>query len=153
MGVVSDGQWAAFCKAFELSDWEADESLKANNERVKRRDEIIPRLRELFKGMSQKDLMEKLDTTGLPYAPISKPEDLFEDPHLNASGGLVEMELPTGGQIILPSLPVAINGERPGINLSPPKVGEHSQSVLSDLGVSADEYAEMVEAGLVDGAA
>ena len=121
VGVVSDGQWAAFCKAFELSDWEADESLKANNERVKRRDEIIPRLRDLFKGMTQKELIEKLDTTGLPYAPISKPEDLFEDPHLNASGGLVEMDLPTGGKIRLPSLPVAINGARPGINMSPPK--------------------------------
>ena len=153
VGVVSDGQWAAFCKAFELSDWEADESLKANNERVKRRDEIIPRLRDLFKGMTQKELMEKLDTTGLPYAPISKPEDLFEDPHLNASGGLVEMDLPTGGKIRLPSLPVAINGARPGINMSPPKVGEHSQSVLSGLGVSAEEYAELKEAGLVDGEA
>jgi len=153
VGVVSDGQWAAFCKAFELSDWEADESLKANNERVKRRDEIIPRLRDLFKGMTQKELIEKLDTTGLPYAPISKPEDLFEDPHLNASGGLVEMDLPTGGKIRLPSLPVAINGARPGINMSPPKVGEHSQSVLSGLGVSAEEYAELKEAGLVDGEA
>ena len=153
VGVVSDGQWAAFCKAFELSDWEADESLKANNERVKRRDEIIPRLRDLFKGMTQKELIEKLDTTGLPYAPISKPEDLFEDPHLNASGGLVEMDLPTGGKIRLPSLPVAINGARPGINMSPPKVGEHSQSVLSGLGVSAEEYAKLKEAGLVDGEA
>lgn len=151
VGVVSDGQWASFCKAFELSDWLADASLKANNERVKRRDEIIPRLRTLFKGFSQRDLMAKLEQTGLPFAPISKPEDLFDDPHLNASDGLVDLELPTGGEISLPALPVAINGKRPGLSLNPPKVGEHSQSVLSSLGVGDREFAELLDAGLVDG--
>ena len=151
VGVVSDGQWASFCKAFELDDWAADASLTANNERVKRRDEIIPRLRELFKSYSQQDLMAKLEQTGLPFAPISKPEDLFEDPHLNSSGGLVDLELPTGGNIRLPALPVAINGERPGLNLNPPKVGEHSKSVLSRLGVSDQEYSDLLDAGLVDG--
>lgn len=151
VGVVSDGQWTTFCEAFGLDDWANDETLKANNERVKRREEIIPRLRELFKGFSQKDLMAKLDDTGLPYAPISKPEDLFEDPHLNAAGGLVELDLPTGGKIRLPALPVAINGERPGIHTNPPKVGEHSKTILSSLGVSDKEISELMEAGLVDG--
>ena len=150
IGVVSDGQWAAFCKAFGLSDWENDDTLKANNERVKRRDEIIPRLRELFKSLSQSELMTKLDETGLPYAPISKPQDLFEDPHLNASGGLVDIELPGGGEIRLPALPVAIDGERPGVSLNPPKIGEHSKTVLSELGVSEKEFAELQEAGIVD---
>lgn len=150
VGVVSDSQWAAFCDAFGLTDWSGDRTLNTNNERVKRRDEIIPQLRDLFKGFTQKELMAKLEQTGLPFAPISKPEDLFEDPHLNAAGGLVDIELPTGGAIRLPALPVAINGARPGIILNPPRIGEHSHDVLSSLGVSEEEFAELVAAGLVD---
>lgn len=96
VGVVSDTQWQKFCEAFELSDWLADESLSKNNERVARREELIPRLKTLFSTFEKAQLMEKLERVGLPFAPISKPEDLFEDEHLNANGGLLDVVLPDG---------------------------------------------------------
>lgn len=150
VGVVSDTQWRAFCKAFSLTEWAKDESLAANNERVARRDEIIPPLRELFATFSKDELMAKLETTGLPFAPIQKPEDLFTDQHLTESGGLLEMSIPDGGEIALPAMPVAIDGNRPGLTLNPPEIGEHSEEVLKTLGLSESEISDLIDRGLVD---
>ena len=149
VGVVSDTQWQKFCEAFELSDWLADESLSKNNERVARREELIPRLKTLFSTFEKAQLMEKLERVGLPFAPISKPEDLFEDEHLNANGGLLDVVLPDGGGTKLPSLPVQMDGMRPGLELNPPRVGEHTRSVLLDLGVTDQEITELSALNLI----
>lgn len=153
VGVVSDTQWKAFCEAFELTDWANDESLAANNERVARREEIIPPLRDLFAGFTKDELMAKLETTGLPFAPIQKPEDLFDDPHLTQSGGLLDMTIPDGGEIALPAMPISVDGERPGLTLNPPEIGQHSTEVLKSLGLSENEIADLIDRGLVEAAA
>jgi len=150
VGVVSDGQWKAFCEAFDLKDWAEDEILAANNERVARRDQIIPRLRELFMTYTKQELMEKLETVGLPFAPIQKPEDLFTDPHLVESGGLLDMTIPDGGEIALPAMPVSIDGDRPGLNLNPPEIGEHTGEILSRLGLSLGEIEDLKARKLID---
>ena len=149
VGVVTDRQWTAFCRAFELDDWAEDPALAANNGRVARRGDIIPRLRALFADFARDELMARLEKTGLPFAPIAKPQDLFDDPHLNASGGLLKMTLPDGGAAALPALPVSINGARPGLSLNPPPVGAHTAAVLESLGLSTDEIAELERRGLV----
>lgn len=149
VGVVSDGQWALFCKAFDLGDWAGDESLAANNARVARRDEIIPRLRTLFATFTKAELMAKLEKTGLPFAPIAKPEDLFDDPHLNESGGLLDMTLPEGGDIALPALPVAIDGARAGLMHNPPRIGEHTDEILRALGLDVGAISTLESAGLI----
>ncbi|WP_018996747.1 CaiB/BaiF CoA transferase family protein [Hirschia maritima] len=150
VGVVSDSQWKLFCDAFNLTDWASDEELAANNNRVARRDEIIPKLRELFSSYTKKQLMEKLETTGLPFAPIMKPEDLFEDEHLKESGGLLDMTIPDGGEIALPALPIAINDERPELFQNPPEVGEHSDEILASLGLAPEQINSLKSSGLID---
>lgn len=150
VGVVSDSQWRAFCAAFDLAEWAADASLAANNDRVARRDEIIPPLRDLFAKFTQTELMAKLETTGLPFAPIQRPEDLASDPHLLESGGLLDMTIPDGGQISLPAMPISIDGERPGLTIDPPEIGAHSVEVLRDLGLSQNEIDHLIENELVD---
>ena len=114
VGVVSDSQWVSFCRDFGLAHWAGDTSLNTNNARVDRREEIIPQLRGLFAGFTKQGLMLKLEKTGLPFAPIQRPEDLFDDPHLRAAGGLLDMILPDGGEVSLPALPLAIDGQRIG---------------------------------------
>lgn len=149
VGVVSDGQWVSFCKAFGLNDWASDPSLAGNNDRVARREEILPRLRSLFSGFSKTALMEKLEEVGLPFAPIQKPEDLLDDRHLLASGGLLDMDLPEGAQISLPALPIAVDNQRPGLSINPPKIGAHSEEILSELGHSNEAIADLLRRGLV----
>jgi crotonobetainyl-CoA:carnitine CoA-transferase CaiB-like acyl-CoA transferase len=151
VGVVSDTQWRAFCDAFELTEWAQDPKLADNNDRVARRDEIMPVLRELFAGMTRDELMQKLERLGLPFAPIQRPEDLFEDVHLNAEGGLLSMTLPEGGDIALPALPIAIDGKRPGLHLNPPEIGKDTATVLSGLGFDSGQIDDLARRGLVSG--
>lgn len=150
VGVVSDGQWQAFCQAFGLEDLAADPDLARNNDRVARRDHLLPKLRALFAGFSKQDLMQRLERTGLPFAPIARPEDLFEDPHLMASQGLLDMALPGGGSVSLPNLPVQLAGGRPGLHMSPPRVGEHTRAVLAELGLGEAEIEALAAAGRVE---
>ena len=150
VGVVSDTQWRAFCAAFDLTEWAADASLALNNERVARRDEIIPVLRQLFAEFTKDELMSKLETTGLPFAPIQRPEDLATDPHLVESGGLLDITIPEGGEISLPAMPIAIDGIRPGLSINPPEIGEHSHQVLKALGLSDDDIEQLLAQGLIE---
>ena len=145
VGVVSDGQWKSFCAAFGLTDFREDKAMDLNANRVAKRNLIIPRINTLFKQYTKKDLMEKLEQTGLPFAPISKPEDLFEDPHLNESGGLLDIDLPQGGQTKLPALPIQMKGNRFGVKHQVPKLGEHTREVLKELGFDDVLINQMVE--------
>jgi len=149
VGVVSDGQWKSFCAAFGLTDFREDKAMDLNANRVAKRNLIIPRINTLFKQYTKQDLMEKLEQTGLPFAPISKPEDLFEDPHLNESGGLLDIDLPQGGQTKLPALPIQMKGNRFGVEHQVPKLGEHTREVLKELGFDDVLIDQMVEALVV----
>ena len=145
VGVVSDGQWKSFCAAFGLTDFREDKAMDLNANRVAKRNLIIPIINTLFKQYTKQDLMEKLEQTGLPFAPISKPEDLFEDPHLNESGGLLDIDLPQGGQTKLPALPIQMKGNRFGVEHQVPKLGEHTREVLKELGFDDVLINQMVE--------
>lgn len=152
VGVVSDTQWKLFCEAFGLDDFAADESLAANGDRVKQRDRIIPIIKEKFKSFTKGQLMDRLEKTGLPFAPISKPEEMFDDPHLNASGGLIEITVPDGeraGQKAkLPALPIEMNGRRLGLNRDVPRSGEHTREVLEQLGFGQSEIDDLLDANV-----
>ena len=151
VGVVSDSQWQAFCHNFELSDFANDETLATNSERVHRRDEIIPVVRELFATMDKAELIAKLENIGLPFAPISKPEDLFEDPHLSSNGQLIEVSLPNGSHARLPALPLNMDQQSFGIHRDLPTPGQHSAEVLREAGLQDAAIEQMITAGTVRG--
>ncbi|MBM3342668.1 MAG: CoA transferase [Betaproteobacteria bacterium] len=135
VGVVTDTQWKVFCEAFGKQDWLNDPALKTNPQRVEARPRILPVVTEMFGQMSRAELMAKCDELGLPFAPIAKPEDLFDDPHLNKSGGLAPVTMPVSGiKTKVPGLPVEMNGARLTTRLDIPKVGEHTRAVLVSLG-------------------
>ena len=149
VGIVSDGLWQKFCAAFELHDLAADESLKANNQRVAQREVLLPKVREILKGYTKAELVPILERTGLPFAPIGKPEEMFDDPHLLANGSLGETTLPDGRKTRLPNLPIEMDGRRPSVGGVLAKVGEHTDEVLQSLGVSAAELAQLRESKIV----
>jgi crotonobetainyl-CoA:carnitine CoA-transferase CaiB-like acyl-CoA transferase len=149
VGVVSDGLWQKFCDAFGLAELGSNPDYKLNNQRVKARDTLLPIVRELFKGYTKAELVAKLETTGLPFAPIGKPEDMFDDPHLLASGGLTDVTLPDGRQTRLPTLPVEMDGRRPGKAGALARPGEHTREVLQALGVAEAQIEALAAAGVV----
>jgi crotonobetainyl-CoA:carnitine CoA-transferase CaiB-like acyl-CoA transferase len=134
LAVVSDTQWAIFCDAFGLSGLKADPRLATNNDRVVARDWMMPLLRAEMARYSAIELTAVFEKHGLPFAPITRPHDLFDDPHLKETGGLAPMTLPDGRETLTALLPLTLGGERPGVRLNPPKLGEHSAELLSELG-------------------
>jgi crotonobetainyl-CoA:carnitine CoA-transferase CaiB-like acyl-CoA transferase len=143
VGIVSDTQWVKFCTAFGLSDFAADAELASNNGRVAARDRILPLIEAHFRSMSKQALMDLLESTGLPFAPIARPHDLIDDPHLNASGGLLNVELPGGGVAKLPALPLEFGGQRLGLRRQVPSEGVDAEEVLTGMGLSADQIAAL----------
>ena len=148
VGVVTDTQWSAFCRDFGLSELENDARLKTNSLRVKERGWLVPRLAEVFARFSHAELTRKLEHIGLPFAPIAKPWDLLDDPHLNASGGLLETQV-DGKTIHVPALPIALDGRRLGKRADPPTVGEHARELLSGLGCLPEEIESLRSRGIV----
>ncbi|MCZ8019456.1 CaiB/BaiF CoA-transferase family protein [Novosphingobium sp.] len=149
IGVVTDALWQKFCALFGLDDLWADESIRANNQRVLARERILPRIRDLVGQMTRAEVIAKLDGTGMPFAPIGKPEELFDDPHLNA-GGMEPVRLDTGAETKLPTIPLEMDGKRPGAPSALPKPGADARAVLESLGYPAERIATLIETGAVE---
>ena len=96
--------------------------------------------------------MDRCEALGLPFAPIAKPDDLFDDPHLNASGGMTPITLSDGKKTRVPSLPIEMDGVRFGTRLDLPRVGEHTREVLENLGYGADAVTQLVARRIVHAA-
>jgi len=157
VGVVTETQWRGFCEAFGLQDLLADPGLATQSLRVVDRSRFLPRIAEVFRGLPKAELMARCEALGLSFAPIAKPADLFEDPHLLASGGLLATELSSaegapGGvshqaQAGLPGLPVSLDGARLGIRRQPPRNGEHSVEIAREAALSDAEIEAMIAGG------
>jgi crotonobetainyl-CoA:carnitine CoA-transferase CaiB-like acyl-CoA transferase len=138
LAVVSDTQWAIFCRAFDLPDLQADTRLATNNGRVTEREWLIPLLRERLQRYTRAELAAVFEREGLPFAPITAPHELVNDPHLLATGGLAPIHLPdgerAGQQANTALLPLTLKGERLGVRHDPPRLGEDSLDLLTALG-------------------
>ena len=149
VGVVSDQQWAAFVAAFDLGAIGANADYRTNNARVQARDVILPAVRALFAAMPRAALIERLEALGLPFAPITRPDELFDDPHLAAGGGLVPVTLPDGTATRLPALPLEIDGERAGLIRDIPRAGADSDAILAEAGLDPATIASLRERAIV----
>ena len=153
LAAVSDAQFATFCDALGFADLKADPLLATNNDRVQRRPQLLATLRERLAPYSAADLAAIFERAGLPFAPIRRPEDLFDDPHLAATGGLAEVELPDGdkaGQCVRTTLfPITMQGARLGVRLSPPRFGAHTDQLLRGLGYAAAEIDDLKKRAVV----
>jgi crotonobetainyl-CoA:carnitine CoA-transferase CaiB-like acyl-CoA transferase len=148
VGVVTDTQWVVFCREFGAAELAADERLKTNSLRVAARDWLLPKLEEILKRRTKAELEQKLEAIGLPFAPIARPRDLFDDPHLNA-GGMVETKDPRGYAFKVPGLPLELGGKRLRLRSQPPEVSENARELLAGLGYAAKEIEALFAAGTV----
>ncbi len=133
VGVVTDTQWGLFCGRFGLEALAIDPALATQEARRAQRERIIPIVAASLRRYTKAELMAKCEALGLPFAPIGHPWDLFEDPHLTASGGLLPLTLPDGRRIELPAYPLALDGERLPLRHDIPSLGQHNAEILAEL--------------------
>jgi crotonobetainyl-CoA:carnitine CoA-transferase CaiB-like acyl-CoA transferase len=153
LAAVSDAQWRTFCEVLGFADLRDTPGWETNNQRVQARPTLMPVLRERLASRSAAELSAIFERAGLPFAPIRRPEDLFDDPHLTATGGLADVVLPDGehaGQHVKTTLlPLTLAGERLGVRLDPPRFGADTRQLLAGLGYSADDVAALRDRGAV----
>ncbi len=133
IGAVSDKQFVTLCELLERPDLAAEPRFATNAQRVAVREKLLECLGAVLAHHRVEDLAPKLEAAGIPYAPIVRPDQLFDDPHLKASGGLVPMQTEDGGTTEAVLLPLAMGGRRMGIRQALARIGEHTQEVLSRL--------------------
>ncbi len=149
LAVVSDTQWASFCERFGFDDLAGDARLKTNNQRVSEREWMMPVLRARMAAHSAAELAILFEEVGLPYAPIHAPHELFEDPHLQATGGLAPITLPDGRDAKVPLLPLMMDRHRLPLRSSPPGVGQETDLLMREIGYSGADIAALREARVV----
>ena len=156
LAAVSDTQWALLCDEFGFADLKADARLASNNHRVQAREWLLPLLRERFAPLSAAELGQRFEKNGLPYAPITQPQQLFDDPHLLATGGLAPTTLPADAsgagcavQTRVPLLPLTLDGQRLPLRRDPPALGQDTEALLRELGYDNDAITVLHQDGVV----
>jgi crotonobetainyl-CoA:carnitine CoA-transferase CaiB-like acyl-CoA transferase len=145
IAATGDGQWRALCRLIGREDLLADPNLATNNQRVVARVWLLPTLRETLLGFDAATLAPLLEQHHIPFAAITRPEELFNDPHLRASGGLAPLTVDDGTQTDMPLLPISMNGERLQPRQPIAKIGEHTYEILHDLGYSDEQIAALMQ--------
>jgi crotonobetainyl-CoA:carnitine CoA-transferase CaiB-like acyl-CoA transferase len=149
VAVVSDTQWPAFCDAFDLGELAAMDALATNRLRVGAREWLIPELGRALARRRLDDICDLCEAAGVGFAPIRRPDELFDDPHLSQPEARVDLKLADGTAAWLPGLPLELDGRRPRGRLDPPRLGEHTLEVAEELGYDAQEIDRLVEAGVL----
>ena len=149
IGITSDNHWERFCKRFGHKDLLADPALKTNEDRVANPDRVRPPVASACLAHTKAELCELAEEIGIPFAPVAKTEDLFDDPQLNAGGRMCETVLPNGETVKLPRIPVEVGEHQFGLRHQPPEIGQHSREILVELGYDEGEVAELESAGAI----
>jgi len=149
VAITSDNHWRAFCTEFGLTEWLADPALKTNPQRAAAHDRIAPMVEGIV-GRHSFDAMGKiLERLKIPFAPLAKPSDLFDDPHLNQGNRMVETHFQNGKRAKLPALPLEMGDHTIGLRTQPPRKGEHSREVLSEAGFASKQIDAWIASGIV----
>jgi len=149
VGIISEKHWVRFCEIFEWEDWLNDERLSTNNGRINERAWFIPAIEKRMAEFTKTEITQKCETASIPFAPIATPEDLFEDDQLNRGNALLEVEMPNGKTVKLPKFPLEYGEAEITKRMDPPNIGEHSESLLKELGISNEKINQLKQDSII----
>jgi crotonobetainyl-CoA:carnitine CoA-transferase CaiB-like acyl-CoA transferase len=149
VGVTSNAQWQRFCEHFGRTDLLQNPAYKTNEDRVRERPALLPIVASIVAQHTRAALAELFDRIDIPFSPVARPGDLFEDPQLNAKARMLDVDFTGGVHAKLPRLPVEIGSHDLGLRGQPPAIGEHSADILAELGLAEREIEALSARGVV----
>ncbi len=149
VGLTSDGHWRRFCQEFGRADLSQNPAYRTNEDRVRARAVLLPLVAGIIVKHKLAELAELFDRIDIPFAPVAKPGDLFDDPQLNAGGRMLEIDFPNGVRAKLPRLPVEMGDHDFGLRRQAPAIGEHTTEILSELGLAPAEIQALIKQGTI----
>jgi len=149
VGITTDSHWQRFCEVTGRDDLACDPTLAANNDRIAARPRLVPIIRELLAGLTMDQAIDICIRARIPFAPIARPEELFDDPHLDATGFLLPTRLPGGIATRLPRLPVTMDHASTALRSDPPAMGHDTRSILGELGLAEADIETLLARGIV----
>jgi crotonobetainyl-CoA:carnitine CoA-transferase CaiB-like acyl-CoA transferase len=150
VGITSDAHWQRFCEEFGRRDLLEDPAYRHNEDRVRERTTLLPLVAEIVSAHAMSDMVATLERIGVPFAPVVRPQDLFEDPHLNAGNRLQSVRLDGQREVRLPRLPLEMgNPEVGAIRRQPPRPGEHTREILHELGLATPDIDDLLARGVL----
>ncbi len=144
IGITSNPHWDRFCKEFGLAELLADARLDSNQKRVDSQEWMLPALRAAVINYTSDTLQEKLEKASVPYAPVKRPDELVDDPHLIATGQLLPVPMAQGKIGHLPKLPYHTTAYDFTIRRPPPGLGANSREILKEAGVSEADIEALI---------
>jgi crotonobetainyl-CoA:carnitine CoA-transferase CaiB-like acyl-CoA transferase len=141
VSAVTENQWRTLCTYLELHDLLADPGLQTRMDQIDARGRTLPIVAAAIAKRSFDELVAAFEDLGLPYSPIAKPVDMYSDPHVLRPGGLTDSEMPDGRHFRAPSMPFAVDGEMLAGGGDVSAVGQDTETILSDLGLSKSQIA------------
>lgn len=149
IGLTSDNHWRRFRDRFDLGHLKDDPDFATNETRVAARPRLLPMVAQIAKAHRHDDLLTILEDIEVPFSPVAKPSDLFDDPQLNAGGRMLPVEMPNGETAKLPRLPIELGDHDFGLRRQPPEIGENTRETLAEFGFSGDEIDDLIANGVV----
>ena len=149
IGVTSNAHWERFCREFGLQELFADERLNTNEKRVSCQEWMLPKIRDAMAKYTDAELQAKLEKASVPYAPLRRPDQLLDDPHLVESGQLLPVKMADGSTAGLPALPFRSEAYEFSVRREAPDLGEHTREVLAEAGFKSAEIDAMLAANAV----
>lgn len=148
----SDGQWRAFADAIDRPDLLTDPEYATLLARSRNIEAVYAMIADIIATESLDHWKAVFEQVGLPYMTVNQLEDLYSDPHLQATGFFQAYEHPSEGRLAMPSPPTGFSKTPASIRHHPPKLGEQSLEILKEFGLAEDEIEAMLASGAtVDG--
>ncbi|MBB3232208.1 CaiB/BaiF CoA transferase family protein [Halomonas stenophila] len=146
--VGNDTQFARLADLLGHPDWAEDPAFATNAARVGNREVLVPRIAEALLAGERDAWLTELEARGIPAGPINTLTEVFADPQVRHRGLCREV---TDGERRIPQVanPLRFDGDSVTSELPPPGLGQGSDAVLAELGLSADDIARLRRAGVV----
>jgi crotonobetainyl-CoA:carnitine CoA-transferase CaiB-like acyl-CoA transferase len=149
LAVGNDTQFERLCAVAGCPELAADERFARNAGRVRQRDVLVPLLAARLKQRTRADWLAALEAAKVPCGPINDLADVFADPQVRARAMTVRLPHPHTDELELVASPLKLSATPPVLRRAPPLLGQHTDEVLSEFGVGADERARLRALGVI----